>query len=151
MIQGLPWWLSGKESTCQGRRHGFSPWIQKILWRRKWQPTSVFSPGKSHEQRSQAGYSPWGLKKSQTHLATEHTHTHTHFIQVSLMVTSCKTIVQCCRILTLIQIGWKIFLPLGFLILPFYRHIQVPPALLPFINPGNHWYTFVKFCHFKNI
>ena len=24
-LQGLPWWLSGKESTCQHRRHGFNP------------------------------------------------------------------------------------------------------------------------------
>ena len=27
---GLPWWLSGKESTCRWRRHGFSPWSGKI-------------------------------------------------------------------------------------------------------------------------
>ena len=27
---GLPWWLSGKESTCQCRRHGFDPWSEKI-------------------------------------------------------------------------------------------------------------------------
>ena len=26
---GLSWWLSGKESTCQGRRHGFDPWSGK--------------------------------------------------------------------------------------------------------------------------
>ena len=26
----LPWWLSGKESTCQCRRHGFDPWSGKI-------------------------------------------------------------------------------------------------------------------------
>ena len=31
---------------------------------RKWQPTPVFSPGKFHRQRSLAGYSPWGCKKS---------------------------------------------------------------------------------------
>ena len=29
-ISGLPWWLSGKESTCQCRRHGFDPWSGKI-------------------------------------------------------------------------------------------------------------------------
>ena len=34
---------------------------QKIPWRRKWQPTPVFLPGKSHEQWSMLGYSPWGL------------------------------------------------------------------------------------------
>ena len=33
--------------------------------RRKWQPTPVFLPGESHEQRILAGYSPWGFK-SQT-------------------------------------------------------------------------------------
>ena len=27
---GLSWWLSGKESTCQCRRHGFDPWVSKI-------------------------------------------------------------------------------------------------------------------------
>ena len=29
-IRGLPWWLSGKESACQCRRHGFNPWSWKI-------------------------------------------------------------------------------------------------------------------------
>ena len=33
-------------------------------WRRKWQPTPVFLPGKSHGWRSLAGYSPWGHKES---------------------------------------------------------------------------------------
>ena len=28
-------------------------------WRRKWQPTSIFLPGKSHGERSLTGYSPW--------------------------------------------------------------------------------------------
>ena len=49
---GLPWWLSGKESACQCRRCRFDPWAGKIPWRRKWQPTSVFLPGKSHGQTS---------------------------------------------------------------------------------------------------
>ena len=34
----------------------------KIPWRRKWQLTPVFWPGKSHGQRSLAGYCPWGCK-----------------------------------------------------------------------------------------
>ena len=33
---------------------------EKIPWSRKWQLTPVFLPGKSHGQRSLAGYSPWG-------------------------------------------------------------------------------------------
>ena len=42
--------------------HRFDPWVGKIPWRREWQPTPVFLPGKSHEQRSLAGYSPRGLE-----------------------------------------------------------------------------------------
>ena len=30
------------EPNCQCRRHRFDPWIGKIPWRRKWQPTPVF-------------------------------------------------------------------------------------------------------------
>ena len=56
-----PRWCSGKESTCQCRRHkrhGLDPCVQKIPWSRKWQPTPVSLLGK-HAQRSQVGYSPW--------------------------------------------------------------------------------------------
>ena len=60
---GLPWRLSGKESACQCRRHRFDPWVGKIPWSRKGQPTPVFLPGKSHEQRSVVGYSPWGRNR----------------------------------------------------------------------------------------
>ena len=53
-VLGFPWWLSGKEPICRGRRCGFDPWVRKIPWRRKWQPTPVFLPGESHGQRSLA-------------------------------------------------------------------------------------------------
>ena len=56
-------WLSGKESTCQYRRLWFDHWVRKIPWKRKWQPTPVFLPGKSHEQRNLVGYSPQGCKE----------------------------------------------------------------------------------------
>ena len=81
---GLPRWFSGKDFTCQCRRlrrHGFDPEIRKIAWSRKWQPSPVFWPEKSHEQRSLAGYSLWGCKESDTTVwlsACVHTHTHTH-------------------------------------------------------------------------
>ena len=45
---------------------GFYPWVGKIPWRRKWQPTPVFLPGKSHCQRSLAGYSLWSCKRDVT-------------------------------------------------------------------------------------
>jgi len=54
-LWGLPRWLSSKESACQCRRHrryGFNPYVGKIPWRRKWQPTPLFLPGKSHGQWS---------------------------------------------------------------------------------------------------
>ena len=37
---------------------------QEVPWRRKWQHTPVFLPGKFHGQKSVAGYSPWGCKES---------------------------------------------------------------------------------------
>ena len=52
VLTELRWWLSGKEPTCQCRRHRLDPWVVKIPWTRKWQPTPVFLPGKSHGQRS---------------------------------------------------------------------------------------------------
>ena len=39
-----------------------NPWVGKIPWRRKWQPTPIFLPGESHGQRSLVGYSPWGMQ-----------------------------------------------------------------------------------------
>jgi len=47
----------------QCRRAEFDPWVGKIPWRRKWQPTPVSLPGKSHGQRSLVCYSPWGCKE----------------------------------------------------------------------------------------
>ena len=41
----------------------FDPWVEKIPWRRKWQPTSVFLPGEFHGQRILVGYSPWDRKE----------------------------------------------------------------------------------------
>ena len=55
--RGFPGGTSGKEPTCQCRRqkrHGFSPWVWKIPWRRAWQPTPVFLPREFHNQRSLA-------------------------------------------------------------------------------------------------
>ena len=64
--RGFPGGASGKEATCQCRRHkrrGFNPWVRKIPWRREWQPIPVFLPGESHVPRSLAGYSPWGNRE----------------------------------------------------------------------------------------
>ena len=66
-------WHSGKETHTDARdsRHmDLIPWVRKIPWRRKWQPTPVFLPGESHGQKSPVGYSPRGQKELD---ATEHT------------------------------------------------------------------------------
>ena len=66
MVKGLPRWLSRMESTRQWRRCKrcrFDLWIGKILWRRKWQPTSGFLFGKAHGQRSLLGYCLGGHKE----------------------------------------------------------------------------------------
>ena len=51
----------------------FDPWVGKIPWRRKWQPTPIFLPEEFHGQRSLAGYNSWGHKESDM---TEQLSTH---------------------------------------------------------------------------
>ena len=64
--QSFPGGAVAKEPACQRRRRKrcrFNPWVRKIPWRRKWQPTPIFLPGESHGQRSLVGYSPRGCKE----------------------------------------------------------------------------------------
>ena len=64
-VKGFPCGTSGKEPTCQYRRHkrqGFDPWVGKVPWRRAWQPTPIFLPGESHRQKSLESYSPKGSR-----------------------------------------------------------------------------------------
>ena len=94
LIIGLPGGSAGKEPTCQCRRHKFDPWVGKILWRRKWQPTPVFLSGKFHGQRSLVSYSPWDRKESDT---TEHTRTGVKWENASIF-----TFLNCC----FVKIQW---------------------------------------------
>ena len=64
----FPGGVSSKESTCPCRRckrHGFSPWVGKILWRRAWQPTPVFLFGEIPWTEKPGGLSSIG-SQSQT-------------------------------------------------------------------------------------
>ena len=64
---GLSRWLSG-EFTCQRRRHRrheFNPWVRKIPWRRKWQPTPVFL-AENPMDRGARGVADHGVTKNQT-------------------------------------------------------------------------------------
>ena len=57
VLYELPWWLSSKESACNAEDVGSNPGSGRFPWRRAWQPTPVFLPGKPHGQRSLADYS----------------------------------------------------------------------------------------------
>ena len=89
---GYPGGNSGKEPVCQWGRHKrcrLSPWVGKIPWRRAWQPTPVFLPGKSHERRKLVGYSPWGHKEVDTTEAAEHA--CNNCIHALLLCVKCTT------------------------------------------------------------
>ena len=66
---GLCRWLSGKESTCQATGNSFDPWAETIPWRRKWQHTPVFLPGKIPQTEEPGGLQPMGSQKSWTWLS----------------------------------------------------------------------------------
>ena len=84
----IPRWCSGKESVWLCKRHKkrrFNPWIGKIPWSRKLQPTPVFLPGKFHGQRNLLGYSPKSLKELGM---IEYSHMNTVLLAVSSMLTN---------------------------------------------------------------
>ena len=67
---GLPGGASGKEFACQCRRHtscGFNPWVRKIPWRRKWQPSQYLWPENSMCRQPGGLQFTW-FAKSQTRL-----------------------------------------------------------------------------------
>ena len=81
-------WVRQLSVRLQCGRAGFNPWVGKIPWRRKWQPTPVLLPGESHGGRSLIGYSPWGRKDWDT---TE----RLHF--TSLHLTTLRTLLSVMR------------------------------------------------------
>ena len=88
----------GKESACQWRRHKrcvFNPWVRKIPWRRKWQPTPVFLPGKIPWTEESVGVCSMGLQRVEYDLVSRHTHTWKgiHMLAVSIYF-SCITVKQ---------------------------------------------------------
>ena len=75
-----------EESACNAKDLG-----REDPWRKKWQSTPVFLPGKPHGQRSLAGYSPWG-RKSQTRPGDlNHHHMHIAVQWLCRPFSSCKT------------------------------------------------------------
>ena len=98
----LPWWFSRLRICLQCRRHGrwrYDPWVGKIPWRRKWQPTPVFLPEKSHGQRSLVGYSPrggksWTWQMSWARAQQKHDSAET---ETAIVDSGCGSRGSCCR------------------------------------------------------
>ena len=76
----------------QCRRFGFNPWIGKIPWSRKWQPTPIFLPGESHGERSLADYSPWDHKRVGPNLVPTPPAPAPPSVQFTSVAQSCPTI-----------------------------------------------------------
>ena len=83
-LTGWVSWGSVLKTACHCRRHrrcGLDPWVRKISWKRKGQPTPVSLPGKSHR------LSPWGHRRVRHDLATK-----PHHQQMRLWRTSISTV-----------------------------------------------------------
>ena len=89
--KGFPGGSVVKESACQCRRRQFDPWVGKIPWRKKWQPTPVFCL-ENTRQRSLAGYSPCSCKRVRLS-------THTHVIAPNTLRRRKQSRVTVCYIL----------------------------------------------------
>ena len=66
--------FSGKEFACNpveaAGDESLVPWVRKMLWRTKWQPTPVFLPGEFRGRGSLVGFRLWGRTESDTTEAT---------------------------------------------------------------------------------
>ena len=83
---GFPSGAGGKESACStgdARDSGSIPGSGRFFWRRKWQPTPVFLPGKFHGWRSLVDYRPQDSKESDTN---KQLHTHTNYLQMLVSI-----------------------------------------------------------------
>ena len=84
------------------RDSGWIPGSGRSPWRRKWQPTSVFLPGKSHGLRSLAGYSPLGSQRvgrDRSNLACTHLYYNINCFSISSTKTSCFSCVSCLQLI----------------------------------------------------
>ena len=79
---GLPGWLSGKESACNAGDPGLIPGLERSPGEWDRLPTPVFLPGKSHGQRRLVDYSPWGRKRGGHDLTTEQARMKGLYLQI---------------------------------------------------------------------
>ena len=85
----LPNWLSGKES----RRCGFSLWVRKIPWRRKWQPTPIFLLQKIPWTEEPGGLQSIGCHRVRHDWGHMHAHPSLYIISAAAKsLQSCPTL-----------------------------------------------------------
>jgi len=137
---GFPGGTGGKEPTCQCRRcrrFGFDPWVEKIPWRKAWQPTPVFLPRESQGQRRLLGYSPLGCKESDTTKNNvAHMHEHARITPICILIAENRNMRQSKH-------------PLHFKYTPhghFWEEITVFSLL--FTLPGINTYSEVLFLYY---
>ena len=105
--------------NCLPARPGFYPWVRKIPWRRKWQPTPVFLPGEPHGWRRLVVYSLWCRKESDS---TERLHFHYYLHKCGRIAVRFNTLVKKHKNF----LGSKIYFP------------AIHPNICPSIHPSNH-------------
>ena len=116
----FPGGWDGKAFYLQCGRPRFHLWVRKILWRRKWQPTPVFLPGKSHAWRSMVGYRPRGPKELDTtewlhfHFLSRwiliHIHVWERLLFLCVILNGCSCILFCWYITNCLMIFLDCFL-----------------------------------------
>ena len=65
----------------QWRRPGFDSWVEKISWRRKWQPIPIFLLGESPQTEEPGGLQSMGSQKVGHDWATKHTDLKYNYIE----------------------------------------------------------------------
>ena len=100
----------------QCRRRGFDTWVGKIPWRKKWQPTPVFLPGKFHGERNLVVH---GITRVRPNLATK---------QQQHVICCC-----CCKVTPVVSDSMR-------------PHRQQPTRLpRPWDSPGKNTGVFLPF------
>ena len=140
---GLPWWLRWQSVCLQCGRSRFNPWDGKISWKRKWQPTPVFLPGKSHGQRSMVDYSPWCHKESDT---TERLHFQFFFTSSTLIIHMLVYLMsqRSLRLPTFLSIVFSLFCSSAEIsaVLSSRSLIHSPASVILLLIPSNVFFFF---------
>ena len=86
----LPWWFSGKQSTCQCRRWGFDPWVGKIPLEKEMATQSSILSSKNPTDTGAWQATVHGVAKSQTWLSSQTTTTNCTITSITLFNVALK-------------------------------------------------------------